>query len=63
MCKTIYLLTPVTPECKGWVEEHVEYQDWNILGNGIGIETRYVGPIVNGLEEAGFLMDQDFTLD
>lgn len=50
---SISLLRPLTGVCEDWIEDHVGYeQTW---GNAIVVESRYLMPILIGLEAEGFV--------
>lgn len=52
---SIYILTGLTEACREWIEEDVGADQTQTWGqHGIVVEPRYVGPIVDGLLEAGF---------
>ena len=51
---SIILLWPQNPEARDWLYEHCDVQQ--VWGEGIAVEPRYVSPIIEGLEEAGFTL-------
>lgn len=52
---SICILTPLSPECKEWTDENVGNDETQYWGkNGIVVEPRYIGAIIEGLTEAGF---------
>ena len=59
---SVYVLRPISQEARDWIEEHVHYEDWNMIGEGIAIEHRYVDPIVRALLDEGFTNGDDFTI-
>ncbi len=58
--KTIFLLIPITDHCSEWVDENVNV-DLKV-GKAIPIETRYLGPVVEGLIAADFNIGEDFKV-
>ncbi len=52
---SVVLLTPSGPDALAWLEANVEPGAVR-LGRSLGVETRYVGPILLGACEAGFLV-------
>lgn len=60
--RTIYVLTPVSEEAKNWVEENVNYEDYQIVGSGIAVEHRHISPIVSAMKEAGLKYSEDFLV-
>jgi len=59
---TVYLLRALNEKAQEWLDEHVQYEDWQLLGRGIGIEHRYVAEIIEGLNDAGFELGVDYEL-
>ena len=53
---TIMQMKPVSQRCKDWFEEHVQYEDWQVLGGYITMEARYANDLMHGLDEKGFVM-------
>lgn len=50
---SVFLLILVSEGAKAWVEEYLP-DDAPSFGNGIAVEARYIGEILNGIQEAGF---------
>ena len=59
---TVYVLRPISKEARDWIEEHVQYESWNMIGEGIAIEHRYVESIVEAMLDEGFADGEDFTI-
>lgn len=53
---SLLVLTPNTPLARVWVDENLP-SDATHWHNGVVIEPRYIGPIVDGLLEEGFTID------
>lgn len=51
---TIFLVRALTESALAWLEAHTDGQ-W--LGNGLAVEPRYVGALVEGLREHGFTVE------
>jgi len=62
MMTSIYLLTPITPEAKEWIEENVS-EDSQWLGNGLAVESRYLSDLVSGMSEDGLILSEDFIIN
>ena len=60
--QTVFCLCPLTPEAKQWIEENVNYESYQKLGDAVCIEHRYIADIVSGLLEAGYLPNKDFSV-
>lgn len=58
---SVYLITPLTPECGDWLKENVS-EDAMYLGPSLAVEHRYVEGLISGLEEHGFKCGQDFEI-
>lgn len=57
---TVYLLTPKTEAAKCWLDENVASEAWQWLGDGLGIEHRYIEGVWQGIVDAG--LEEDFEL-
>ena len=58
---TVYLITPLTPECGDWLKENVS-DDAMYLGASLAVEHRYVENLVLGLQDQGFKYGRDFEI-
>ena len=61
MTPSVYLITPLTQDCRDWLKENVS-EDAIYLGHSLAVEHRYVGDLVGGLEQQGFRYKQDFEI-
>ena len=61
--QTVFCLTPITGEAKDWIEENVHYESYQMLGNSVVVEHRYIADIVAGMMEAGLVVNKDFSVD
>lgn len=52
---TVYLLRPLTPRAFEWIDEHIS-EDHQTLGNAIAVQTRYIGPIAEGIVADGLIV-------
>lgn len=50
---SVYLLQPLTPAAKEWIESHLATQSWQRFGTAIAIEHRYICDIVDGIKADG----------
>lgn len=50
---SVFLLTPLTDDAKNWSDEHIDPEAQK-LGNGIAVEHRYIGELVDGIRAEGF---------
>lgn len=49
---SLVVLTPQTPEARGWVDEHLP-DDAQCFARGVVIEPRYFEPIADGITADG----------
>ena len=59
---SIYLIIPLTEQCKVWLSENVS-EDAMYLGHSLAVEHRYVENLVMGLRENGFMPGKDFEIN
>ena len=59
---SIYLLLPLTEQCKVWLSENVS-EDAMYLGRSLAVEHRYVETLVMGLQEDCFMLGRDFEIN
>ena len=58
---SVYLITPLSPECGDWLKENVS-DDAMYLGTSLAVEHRYVENLVLGLQDQGFKYGRDFEI-
>lgn len=58
---SVYLITPLTPECGVWLKENVS-EDAMYFGLSLAVEHRYVENLILGLHEHGFKCGQDYEI-
>lgn len=49
---SVFLLIPNTEAAQAWVDENIP-EDAPTLGGGIGVEARYLGDILQGIQDDG----------
>lgn len=47
-------IAPMTQECRQWIDDSVEYEGWQWMGNVLWIEARCAEALIEGMIEAGF---------
>ena len=62
MMSTVKLLIPLTKVAKDWMKKNINCESWQRIGGGIGIETRFIGDIVEALSNAGLKIEKDFSV-
>ena len=58
---SVYLITPMTQECKEWLKENVS-EDAQYLGHSLAVEHRYVEDLIGGLQQQGFKYERNFEI-
>lgn len=53
---TLFTFTPLTERAKEWMEENVQSEPWQWLGNSLTVEHRYAGELANGMVEHGLVV-------
>ena len=61
--QTVFCLTPRTDEARNWIKENIHYKSYQMLGNSVAVEYRYIADIVAGMMEAGLVVNKDFSVD
>jgi hypothetical protein len=51
---SVFMFTPLTGICRQWIEEHIQPEGWQWLGNSFAVEHRYAQSIRAALLDAGF---------
>lgn len=49
-------ITPMTPAAREWIDENCQTEPWQWLGATLNVDTRYAGPILEGMAEAGLIL-------
>ncbi len=50
---SVFSFQPVTQAGKDWIEENVQTEPWQWLGNTLAIESRFAGELTDGMISAG----------
>jgi hypothetical protein len=58
---SVYLITPLTPECGDWLKDNVS-EDAMYFGLSLAVEHRYLKNLILGLQEHGFSYGRDFEI-
>ena len=53
---SLYMLLPKSEAAKDWAREHLP-EDALTLGRAIAIEHRYINPILDGINDAGLVVE------
>ncbi len=52
-----FMFCPATEAAKAWVNEHVQLEGWQWLGNAFAVDHRYAGELVEAMQEAGLVVE------
>ncbi len=56
---SVSILTPMTDVARAWTEENVYFESWQTMGDGIGIDLRFLADLLGSILNAGFtVVDQ-----
>jgi hypothetical protein len=58
---SVYLITPLTPECGDWLKENVT-EGAMYLGLSLAVEHRYMEDLIFGMQMQGFDHGRDFEI-
>ena len=58
----MYLVRPLTDKAKNWVDENVQLEGWQWLGDGFGVDHHYVEALVEGMIGDGLEAGADFEV-
>lgn len=50
---SIFSFTPLTELAREWIQDNVEYEDWQWFGDSLCVDVRAAGPLFDGIVEAG----------
>jgi len=53
---SVALFTPMTPDTRRWVEEHVEIEPWQQIGCSIACEPRCLDQLIEEMQEEGLVV-------
>jgi hypothetical protein len=56
---TVTTMTPLSNRCREWLEENVDIEPWQRLGNAIAVEPRYVDQLAEAMIEEGLVIESD----
>jgi len=55
-------LAVLTIKAKQWIEVNLSLEDWQLHGNYVGIDRRYVKDVITGMIQDGLEPDTDFAI-
>jgi hypothetical protein len=51
-------MEPPTEAVHAWLEENVAYEPWQWLATTLSVEPRFAGHLLDGIEAAGFSVEE-----
>ena len=54
---SVFLFVPLNDTARVWVDESLAPESWQMFGDAVAIEHRYIGPIVDGAIADGFVVE------
>ena len=54
---TIIMLCPANAEAQEWLDEHVEAEAWQYMGEWLCVDRRMAEPLLEGMQEAGIVLE------
>ena len=58
----MYIVTPITPKTRQWIDDNVGIEDWQWTGGGFAIDHHFVDDLIEGMTEAELLPKTDFNV-
>jgi hypothetical protein len=55
---TIVAITPLSDAAREWLNENVQAESWQWVGDTLGVEPRYAGPLLEGMQAAGLTVEK-----
>jgi hypothetical protein len=52
-CGSIWQFFPLSQKASDWIDEHVETESWQWMGNSLVVDWRFGGPLLDGARAAG----------
>ena len=59
---TVYILKPLTDYCHQWITDNLAYEPYQMLGDDIVIEHRFIDDIVALLTRDEYILGVDFSV-
>ena len=54
---TIWLFTPLTQTATDWVEENLDLEPWQNMGNSFAVDHRPAANLAEGMRQAGLVVE------
>lgn len=56
-CGSIVQFEPVSQVARDWFDAHVQSEDWQWLGNRLGVDHRYASDLIAGITTEGLTIE------
>ena len=53
---TMWMFTPLTNTAKEWVEENLDLESWQKMGDSFAVDHRPAAALAEGMQEAGLIV-------
>ena len=60
--QTVYGLMVLSEQAREWIDENVNAEPWQWMGDTFGIEHRYIADIVEAMMQDGLVNNRDFAV-
>ena len=60
--QTVYGLMVLSEQAREWIDENVNAEPWQWMGDTLGIEHRYIADIVEAMMQDGLVNNRDFAV-
>lgn len=47
----MYIVKPITPKARAWVDDNVGVEDWQWTGGGFAVDHRFIEGLIDGMIE------------
>ncbi len=60
--QTVYGIQPITESAREWIDDNVQSESWQWLGQTLVIDHRFIEDVFNGMVDYGLINDKDFMI-
>ena len=53
---SIFMVSPLSDAAREWVDEHVQLEDWQWMGNAFSVDRHYIENLVEGMIGDGLVV-------
>jgi len=62
MYPSVFMVKAITEQAKDWVDENLQLEDWQWLGDMFSVEWRYIEDLESGMEGDGLVRGTDYEV-